>query len=520
MVAAVLAPSVVPAAARSGHVKAAAAAGSVRSDFDGDGFADLAVGRPGDTVGSLSFAGVVTVLYGTANGPGTGKVQTWSAATPGVKGLAIQGGRFGKGLVSADFNGDGIHDLAIGATGESAGSVTDAGGLHVLFGSPDGLTADGNQRWTQDSPGIPGKAESDEEFGRDLAVGNFGRGPQDDLAIGIRSDQVNGISEAGGVNVLYGTPHGLGSNGAQLWTQASPGIPSVPGEEEGFGHALVAASLGKGPDRDLVIGTPQDHVGGLTDVGTITVLFGSSNGLTATGRQFINEDALGTPIATGDAFGSALAAGNFGGSAAIDVAVGARGAAVDGTDGAGAAFVVFGGTNGLSLSGAQRWTQAASGTGQTEAGDFFGDQLAAGNFGKSALADLAVGVPLEDVNVAGNDRVDAGAVTLLYGSPDGLTAAGAQGFVQSSIGVGAAVEADDLFGFVLLSLPLGHGPQADLVMGDPLEDIGDVFDSGAVFVMFGSSTGLTTTDAQSWNADTAGVPGEPEVAGRFGEAVA
>jgi hypothetical protein len=491
----------------------------VRSDFDGDGFADLAIGTPGDDVGTVKQAGTVTVLYGTSNGPDTARVELWSAATPGVKGIAIESGRFGSGIGSGDFDGDGFQDLVVGATGERAGDVADAGAVHILFGSADGLTADRNQRWTQASPGVPGDPEGDELFGKELAAGDFGHGPQDDLAISIRDDTVGDVSEAGAVNVLYGTAHGLGSNGAQLWDQSTPGVPSVPDGEESFGAALVATNLGKGPLADLVIGIAQDKVGGIGDVGSILILFGSADGLRSTGRQSITEDALGTPVATGDAFGSALAAGNFGGGTATDVAVGAPGAIVDGVDGAGAVFVVFGGSNGLSLNGAQRWTQVATGTGATEEGDFFGNTLAAGKFGKSAQADLAIGVPLEDIDTTGGERVNAGAITVLYGGQDGLTASGAQGFVQTNIGVGAAVETEDLFGFELQSLSLGNGAQSDLVIGDALEDIGSVFDSGAVFVLFGSSTGLTTAEAQSWNQDSPGIPGVPLVAGRFGEAV-
>jgi hypothetical protein len=507
------------ATASRGAARARAAASPVRSDFDGDGIADLAIGAPGDDVGSVHQAGTVTVLYGTANGPDTARVELWSAATPGVKGVAIQSGRFGSSLAPGDFDGDGFSDLAVGATGEGAGTVAGAGAVHVLYGSADGLTADGNQRWTQGSPGVPGDPENDDRFGRSLVAGDFGHGPQDDLAIAVSDENVGDVSQAGGVNVLYGTANGLRSNGAQLWDQSTPGVPGVPEEEESFGASIAAANLGKGPQSDLAIGISQDHIGGLSDVGSILVLYGSAGGLSTTGRQSINEDDLGTPVAEHDVFGTALAAGNFGGSSAIDLAVGAPGAAVDGVDGAGAVFVAFGGSNGLSLNGAQRWTQAATGTGATEEGDFFGFGLAAGKFGKSAQADLAVGVPFEDIDTTGGARADAGSVTVLYGAQDGLAASGAQGFIQSNLGVGAAVEASDELGFELDALSLGHGTQSDLVMGDAFEDIGSVFDSGAVFVLFGSSTGLTTANAQSWNQDTAGVPGEPLVAGRFGEAV-
>jgi FG-GAP repeat len=44
------------------------AATGVQADFNNDGAADLAVGVPGEDVGSISDAGAVNVLYGSASG--------------------------------------------------------------------------------------------------------------------------------------------------------------------------------------------------------------------------------------------------------------------------------------------------------------------------------------------------------------------------------------------------------------------------------------------------------------------
>src|SRR5689334_206035 len=42
--------------------------GIVKGDFNGDGFADLAIGEPGANIGSARQAGDVVVVYGSANG--------------------------------------------------------------------------------------------------------------------------------------------------------------------------------------------------------------------------------------------------------------------------------------------------------------------------------------------------------------------------------------------------------------------------------------------------------------------
>ena len=74
---------------------------------------------------------------------------------------------------------------------------------------------------------------------------------------------------------------------------------------------------------------------------------------------------------------------------------------------------------------------ARASPGTPEAGDQFGYSLAAGNFGNSSQADLAIGVPFED-QAATND----GAVNVIYGAATGgLGAAGNEVWSQGSEGI-------------------------------------------------------------------------------------
>ena len=85
---------------------------------------------------------------------------------------------------------------------------------------------------------------------------------------------------------------------------------------------------------------------------------------------------------------------------------------------AGAVDVLYGTSSGLSSAGHRLWSQNSRGVaGGAEAGDRFGSSLTAGDLGGSSQADLAVGVPTEDLG----RRRDAGVVNLLFGSPRGLT---------------------------------------------------------------------------------------------------
>jgi FG-GAP repeat len=70
-------------------------------DFDNDGFADLAIGVPGESVGSIVDAGAVNVLYGTAAGLTGSGSQTFTQNSPGVGSAAEEDDFFGDPLAGS-----------------------------------------------------------------------------------------------------------------------------------------------------------------------------------------------------------------------------------------------------------------------------------------------------------------------------------------------------------------------------------------------------------------------------------
>ncbi|MFE1954745.1 FG-GAP-like repeat-containing protein [Streptomyces sp. NPDC059524] len=84
----------------------------------------------------------------------------------------------------------------------------------------------------------------------------------------------------------------------------------------------------------------------------------------------------------------------------------------------GSVAVVFGTPSGPGTTVAQRISQASTGVpGADEADDMFGEVRAAADFDKDGYGDLAVSAPHE----AGSYGVNQGAVTILWGSPKGLS---------------------------------------------------------------------------------------------------
>jgi hypothetical protein len=88
-------------------------------DFNGDGFDDLAVGAPGEAIGSLDGAGAVNVLYGSAAGL-VASPEVFIQASNGVGGTAEQNDTFGRAIAQGLFNDDEFFDLAVGSPGEAA----------------------------------------------------------------------------------------------------------------------------------------------------------------------------------------------------------------------------------------------------------------------------------------------------------------------------------------------------------------------------------------------------------------
>ena len=447
--------------------------------------------------------------------------------------------RAGAGAVRADFNRDGVSDLAVGVPDEDVGTAADAGIVHIIYGSPTGLTATGNQALRQIStPALNGDvAESGDRFGSSLAGGDFNTDGFADLAVGAPGEDVGSAADAGMVIVFYGSPTGLTlakpGGGSDVITQATGAVPDDPESGDQFGFALTWGELGRGPRADLVIGVPGESfdVGSVsvTDAGAVDVLYGTPTGVTTDGsQQFFQGGA--DPIEKFDRFGSALTSANFGGGFSDDVAVGAPFEDVSGKIDVGAVTVLYSAADGsgLAATGAQQWTQDSPDVEQiATTGDRFGSALTAADFGLDGRADLVIGVPFEDVFIPADGTLfqDAGAVNILYSVPsvgDRLTSVDDQLIDQSLPGMNDHPEAHDRFGTSLAANDFGQSASPDLAIGVPFEDVSpsggpEVQDAGAVEVVYTSLGRPNPSVTQNWTQrEVAANPAELEAGDEFG----
>jgi len=152
------------------------------NDFNGDGDPDLAIGAPGESIGTATGIGHVSVIFGLA---GTGLSATASTGHPAAQKFTglLTAEAFGSSLSAWNFGKTGQADLAIGApfrdqrypgSGHLAGTtivITGAGAVRVLYGaSPGGLSTE--QTWRRnntDTSSCPtctgGKAKAGAHFG-------------------------------------------------------------------------------------------------------------------------------------------------------------------------------------------------------------------------------------------------------------------------------------------------------------------------------------------------------------------
>jgi FG-GAP repeat len=363
---------------------------SVEADFNGDSFADLAVGAPQEDVGVTTSAGAVNVLYGTSTGLTASGDQFWHQGISGVAGDGVETSDFfGSALAAGRFNGDQFADLAVGVPFEDVGTTMDGGAVNVLYGSPTGLTTEGSQFWTQGSLGLP-EADTDTEqgdrFGEALAAVDFGRSSEQDLAVGVPSEDLGATTNAGAVNLIYGSSTGLDpveAGTGQFWHQATTGVAGGGAEEsDEFGVSLAAANLGKSVQADLAVGAWAEDVGATGDAGAVNVLYGSSTGLSAAGDQFWHQGVAGVAgdgAEEADDFGQSLVAANLGKSVQADLAVGASFENVGTSLDAGAVNVLYGSSTGLTAVSDQFWHQGVAGVegDGAEQGDRFGAAVAA-----------------------------------------------------------------------------------------------------------------------------------------------
>ncbi|MEV8320717.1 FG-GAP-like repeat-containing protein [Streptomyces sp. NPDC059900] len=355
----------VPGASEAGDNWAAATAWG---DLNGDGYADLVIGAPGEDDATNKDRGAVTMLYGPDFTSGTDMQLADDFHYPGAK--------FGSAVAVGDFNADGKADVFAASTGTG-------GTWAARFKA-------GNEVGGTLTSGDTAISYAD------AASGDFNRDGYADVALTYR-DQAG----LGKVQWFKGTRSGLSRVGSL----------SVKG-----GRSVAVGDVNGNGYDDLVIGQPYTAESGAHAGGQVTVVPGTSTGFTTTGMKTIHQDTSGVPGAaeSGDAMGWSVSAGDFNLDGYADVLTGAPNEDITRdakarTD-AGTTLLLKGTSSGLTGTGSQAFTQDTEGiTGSTETADRLGSSVVLTDLSGYGRADLAIGVDGEDEGNGTILQLDTGA---------------------------------------------------------------------------------------------------------------
>ncbi|MEU5959387.1 FG-GAP repeat protein [Streptomyces sp. NPDC047525] len=420
----------------------AAAPSATTSDFNGDGYADLAVGVADGTVDGQAKAGYVNVVWGGPKGVGAHGSIRVTQATPEVPGAPEAGDRFGASVTLTDLNGDDIAELLVGVPGED---VTDRGadaGMVIAVGGSKNGPGPASTVLTGPSPAAA--------YGKSVTAADLTGGDNKVIVIGGTDKVVARViqGEDSMITTVVTAPMGgrppilttgdFDSDGRDdlavaYWTAGDPNTQSHVrlwkwdadrAEMANFWNtdnagvtALAAGDFDGDGNDDLALGECReiadenidDPCGPekLAKGGGIHLHYGSPEGGSFGGRaQTLNQDTAGVPgvAEDGDRFGAALAVADINRDGRDDLIAGAPGEAISSKAGAGAAWLLHGGAQGLLDAGGAAtsvaWNQDTSGVpGVAESGDAFGAGVASGDYNADGVPDVTVGSPGENASL-------------------------------------------------------------------------------------------------------------------------
>ncbi|MGA5424953.1 trypsin-like serine protease [Streptomyces lavendulocolor] len=410
-----------------------------------------------------------------------------------------------------DFNCDGVRDVAAGDPQATVGGDAKAGLIRIVYGGGKGTA-----EITQDLDTVPGGSEPDDWYGEKLGVVDYNLDGCTDLVVGVPAEDLDTVTDAGTVQVLYGAPAGLakGSPAALNLEQGKgTGAIAASASEAGdrMGHSIAAGTTASG-EPYLLIGVPNEDLGTVANAGNVFYLRGTTN-------TSIHQDkpgVSGTPEKD-DKFGISVAAGPD------HLAIGSPGEAVETKTNSGGVEILQHKLNAEGIptpvAGLNQDSDIISGSAET--GDQFGASLAmvsTHQLNAANVSVLAVGSPGEDLGTA----TDAGRVVTLKINAAQVVSQAAD-ISQDTTNMPGTAESGDNFGKAVSAVSTQPGAASNtaqntlLAIGVPGEDIGTVADAGSITVVpLIGAPGDSATVVEAGN----GMPGTPGASERAGTSIA
>ncbi|MFF7751954.1 FG-GAP-like repeat-containing protein [Streptomyces sp. NPDC007971] len=382
--------------------------------------------------------------------------------------------------LQGDFNGDGYRDVALGASFATVGGQARAGQVAVVYGTANGLNAAKHQLISQNTAGIPGEAEKEDRFGDQIATADLNRDGYSDLVVGAQHEKSGRAEDAGTVVIVWGSKNGLSGGTTVKNPQTLYGSY--------FGLSIAAADFTGDGKPDLAISAQSDTQN--PSSWRVRLIRGPFTKSGSTGRVSSYSPGIDRPV---------LTPGRVSGDTKADLVVTGQ---KPGGDHLATAVYYKGTPDGIGKAASLRAASTA----------------AIGDLNKDGFGDIVLGNPEEPTDDPSGST--GGKIHVIYGTSSGPSATHRVTLSQNTTGVPDSSEEEDHFGEALAIGDFDKDGYGDLAVGASGESFGDdshyVPFAGAITLLHGSSSGLTTTRAVFLTQDSPGVPGATEGADGFG----
>lgn len=414
-------------------------------DVNGDGYSDVIVGAALYSNGQTS-EGAFYIYHGSASGLN-------SVPASFVESNLTGNCRLGFSVACAgDVNGDGYSDVIAGANGYTNGQSNE-GAFYIFHGSASGIN-------TTPVVIVESNVVSAQLGWSVASAGDVNGDGYSDVIVGA-SRYSNGQSLEGAFFVYHGSASGI--NSSPVATVES----NVASAEMGDAVACAGDVNGDGYS-DVIVGAPG-YTNGQSGEGATFIYHGSASGINTTPVNTIESNQ------TNAFFGYSVAcAGDVNADGYSDVVVVFNGY-TNGESNEGAAYVYVGSSSGINTA-----PIAILETNQANAN--LSSVASAGDVNGDGYSDIIMGA-----NNYSNGQASEGGAFVYHGSASGINI--------TAITIAESNQANALLGFSAASAGDINGDgYSDVIAGAHHYNNGGV-NEGAVFVYYGSATGISTIPA-------------------------
>ena len=398
----------------------------------------------------------VEINDGTANGPVLSNRDNFGMSVAAI----------------GDLDGDGVPDLAAGASGDDNGGP-DRGAVHVMFMNRDGTIRDTVEinSGTANGPVL----STGDRFGVSVvAIGDLDGDGVPDLVVGAYGEDNPG-ENSGAVHVMFMNRDGTVKDTVVINEGTANGPVLSDSDDFGISVAAIDDLDGDGVP-DLAAGANGDRGAG-PNSGAVHVMFMNRDGTVKDTVKINSGTANGPVLSAADGFGISVAAiDDLDGDGVPDIAAGAWYDRNSGPD-RGAVHVMFMNRDGTVKDTVEINSGTANGPVLSDS-DHFGVSVAAiGDFDGDGVPDLAAGAWSDD-----NGGPDRGAVHVMFMNRDGTVKDTVE--INSGTANGPVLSTGDRFGVSVAAIGDFDGDGVPDLAAGALNDDNGGPDRGAVHIIY------------------------------------